>query len=325
MAEKLHSEGMRSEEALLQSDLAVAQSYFVLLGLSGILITLALLSGSITVEGGAILVSPLMVPLSALAVGLAEGKAREGLKSLLHLSWSIVLVIATGFLVSLLVPVVELPSLVALRSQPSLHDLFIAIVAGAIGMYGYLRKDISTHLSGVAASVSLMPPLAVIGIALAEGYYPVLWGAAALFLTNVVAIVAAAAVVLVLMGKHPHGRQLKISLAGWVAVGALLVSLVAFLGNAFWEDIHLGRLRQQARGVLEQELNTENIPLDTLKLTETDGKLKLRATNVPVSETQSVLTLPALQQSLMEELGQPVELEISFQQTYSTVAPSPTP
>lgn len=322
---KLRSQEIRSEEHLLENDSETGQSYFMLLGLSSILITFALLSDSITVEGGAMLVSPLMVPLSALAVGLAEGKARAGLKSLLHLSWSMVIVISLAFLVSFLVPVVELPSLVALRAQPSLHDLLIAIVAGAIGMYGYLRKDISTHLSGVAASVSLMPPLAVMGIALAEGYYPAFWGAAALFLTSMVAVVAAAAVVLVLLGKHPHGRQLKVSVAGWVAVGALLMALTAFLGNAFWEDIQLGTMRQEARKVLEQELGVESIPLESLKLTEFDGQLTLRATNIPVPESQAVVSLEALQSSLETELERPVELEISFQRFHSTVVPTPAP
>jgi uncharacterized hydrophobic protein (TIGR00271 family) len=325
MAESSRSEVIRSEEGLLQKEeLASHQSYYILLSLSAALATFALISNNPTVESGAMVISPLMTPLSALAVGLAEGKARPGMRSLIHLSWSIIAVVAVSFAVSFMMPIVDVPELIASRSQPTLHDLLIAIVAGAIGMYGYLRKDISTHLAGVAAAVSLEPPLAVMGMSLAEGYWPVLWGAAALFLTNVVAIVAAAAVVLLLLGKHPHGRQLKISLTGWTAVGALLVALSVFLGQAFWEDTALSRTRRSVREVLKTQLGLQHIPLDHLEVTQVGEKYVVRAQNLSVREDMTV-SPQVLRDELARTLGDDVELHVSYQRVQSVESSTSTP
>lgn len=325
MAGDARLDAIRSEEGLLEKEeLASHQSYYILLSLSAALATFAIIANNSTVESGAMVISPLMTPLSALAVGLAEGKAKPGMRSLVHLSWSIIAVVAMSFVVSFFIPIVDIPELVAARSQPTLLDLLIAVAAGAIGMYGYLRKDISTHLAGVAAAVSLEPPLAVIGMSLAEGYWPVLWGAAALFLTNVVAIVAAAAVVLLLLGKHPHGRQLKVSLSGWTAVGTLLVALAVFLGQAFWEDTALSRTRRSVREVLESQLGIERIPLQSLEVKEVDGKYVVRAQNLSVNEGKAV-SPQILRDELKRTLGKDVELHVSYEQVQSVVTSTSTP
>ena len=77
------------------------------------------------------------------------------------------LVIAIGYGVSLLVPdpLVITPSLDA-RTAPGLFDLGVALAAGAAGAYVAVRRTGTDALPGVAIAVSLVPPLATVGICL---------------------------------------------------------------------------------------------------------------------------------------------------------------
>jgi hypothetical protein len=54
------------------------------------------------------------------------------------------------------------------RTQHSLLDLGVALIAGAAGVYAHCRRDAQSALSGVAIAVALAPPLATAGIGLAR-------------------------------------------------------------------------------------------------------------------------------------------------------------
>ena len=82
------------------------------------------------------------------------------------------MVIAIGFLVGLpvAVPVVaETDAQVAARVAPRLIDLVAALATGAVGAFALTRSDVSDTLPGVAIAISLVPPLAVVGLTLESG------------------------------------------------------------------------------------------------------------------------------------------------------------
>jgi uncharacterized membrane protein len=97
------------------------------------------------------------------------------------------------------------PSIVA-RTAPTILDLVIALASGAAGAYGASNRNVSVSLAGVAISISLVPPLATVGLLLGQGDYNGATGAMLLFLTNFVSIVLAATVVFVLVGIAPIGE-----------------------------------------------------------------------------------------------------------------------
>lgn len=316
---------LRNETKLLDRDSTTGQSYYVVLGLSAALATFGILSGSFAGEIGALIISPLMIPLSALSVSLAEGKGKPGLHAMTHLSLSISLVVVVATIIALIMPVVGVPELVEARSQASILDLLMALVAGTIGMYGYLRHDVSTHLSGVAAAVALELPLAVMGIALSEGYWPVLWGAAALFLTNTVAIVGAAAVVLVLFGKHPHsGKQLKVSLAGWVGMGSIMLALGFFLIVAFRQDVQMKRWERESRLVLQAQLELPKYAVEVIEAKQ-DGEVVVVHAKVMVPDDQQLPALAELERQLSQAVDQKVELQLSVVRTQTVSDTTATP
>jgi uncharacterized membrane protein len=79
-------------------------------------------------------------------------------------------------------------SQVAGRIHPRVIDLVAALATGGVGAFALVRADISDTLPGVAIAISLVPPLAVVGLTLESGKPHQASGALLLFLTNVAAI-----------------------------------------------------------------------------------------------------------------------------------------
>ena len=75
------------------------------------------------------------------------------------------------------------------RISPRLIDLIGALATGTVGAFALVRRDISDTLPGVAIAISLVPPLAVVGLLLGVGRYADAAQALLLFGTNVAAIV----------------------------------------------------------------------------------------------------------------------------------------
>jgi uncharacterized membrane protein len=108
-------------------------------------------------------------------------------------------VIAIGYLIA----VVSAPpdafatnSQVQSRVSPRLIDLLAAIATGTVGAFALVRSDISDALPGVAIAISLVPPLAVVGLLIEVHRYSDAGQAALLFGTNVAAIIATGTIVL---------------------------------------------------------------------------------------------------------------------------------
>ena len=74
---------------------------------------------------------------------------------------------AVGWLLGLLVPypvVAQTNAQVAARVTLQIADLVAALATGAVGSVALARSDISDTLPGVAIAISLVPPLAVVGL-----------------------------------------------------------------------------------------------------------------------------------------------------------------
>ena len=82
-------------------------------------------------------------------------------------------VIALAALLSLPIPTVafgfDTNSEITSRVSPGLAALLVALASGAAGAFATMRADISNSLPGVAIAISLVPPLCVTGMSLAQG------------------------------------------------------------------------------------------------------------------------------------------------------------
>jgi uncharacterized hydrophobic protein (TIGR00271 family) len=185
-------------------------TFSVLLALAGFIASFGLYQDSVASIIGAMVVAPLGGAIMAFAGALVTARTRWMWITFLQVVLGAAAVIAIGFLVSLAMPdlLVLTPSLEA-RTSPGLLDLGVALAAGAAGAYVAVRRTGSDALPGVAIAVSLVPPLATVGICLELGRPSDAAGALLLFTTNFAAIVVAACVVFTLSGAAPSRELLR--------------------------------------------------------------------------------------------------------------------
>ena len=175
--------------------------FWLLLPLAAVIASAGVVSDSTATVIGAMIVAPLMTPILGivLAVVLADGANLR--RCLLLVIAGTATVIAVGWLLGLFVPypvVAATNGQVAARVTLQIADLVAALATGAVGSVALVRSDISDTLPGVAIAISLVPPLAVVGLTLESGAPRQALAAFLLFTTNVAAIVASGIVVMAL-------------------------------------------------------------------------------------------------------------------------------
>ncbi|MGA9279074.1 MAG: betaine-aldehyde dehydrogenase [Ilumatobacter sp.] len=142
--------------------------------LSGSIAAVGLLSDSAAVVIGAMLVAPLMVPITAAAAATVRAQNDRLIRSVLVISLGVLLAVAVGCLSCAvagfdIVSEADLPGEVANRTLPGLLDLGVAITAGAAAGYISTRQTTTSALPGVGIAVALVPPLATVAILIQLG------------------------------------------------------------------------------------------------------------------------------------------------------------
>ena len=173
--------------------------FWVLLLLSAIIATSGVVANSTATVIGAMIVAPLMTPILGIALAVVLADRHHLLKSVAFVLGGALVVIAIAYLIGLAShPIDDFVgnSQVSGRISPKLIDLLAALATGTVGAFALVRSDISDTLPGVAIAISLVPPLAVVGLLLEVGRYEDAAQAGLLFGTNVAAIVATGTIVL---------------------------------------------------------------------------------------------------------------------------------
>lgn len=269
--------------------------YVVMIVLSAALATLGLLTNSAAVIIGAMLVAPLMSPLSSFSTGLASGLLQLTRRASLTLIQGVALALLISLAMGALLPIDTPTEEMLARGSPNLLDAAIALVSGWVAAYATARKGIPAALAGVAIAAALMPPICTIGLGLALRDIDLAVGANLLFLANIAFIIAAQYSTFLWMGMRPGQEREGASrrhLRVWrlmLAVIALLVLLVfARLGSQAIDEAHI-RARLEAEAfhgatVVEYHVIT-GLPLGVQLLVQADHAI----TPAEVSAAQELL------------------------------------
>ncbi len=227
-------------------------NYIVLVLASCALATFGLLENSAAVIIGAMLVAPLIGPIQALAFGAVEGQLDTFRRSLASLVVGTLLAVALSAFLEWIVALPTFGSEMISRSKPNVLDLGIALAAGAVCGFAKVRPAISSTVAGTAIAVALLPPLCVIGIALAAGQTHLALGATLLYFTNVVGITLSCMTVYMLAGYVPL-RQSRRALA----MAVFLTALIFFpLAASFVELLREATLETTMRTALTRDTQT---------------------------------------------------------------------
>jgi len=293
-------------EALRRSN----QTFVVLLTLAAFIASFGLYQDSVASIIGAMVVAPLGGAIMAFAGALVTARFRWQRIMFLEVVLGALLVIAIGFGVSLLIPnpLVLTPSLDA-RTAPGLLDLGVALAAGAAGAYVAVRRTGTDALPGVAIAVSLVPPLATVGICLKMGRLDDAAGAGLLFLTNFAAITVAACAVFLLSGAVPSAaaaadrRRVRLSvIASVIALAVIAVPLVWRAGQNISNTIHA----EAGAPVVKAWIGDRDLEVTAWLVDGEDVSLKLVGVDEPASATE-------LATSLAAAFGTPVTLRVEYE------------
>lgn len=175
-------------------------TYFLLVVLAALVATLGLLTNSTAVVIGAMLISPIMSPIIGMSFSMILGDSDLFAKSIKAIILGTLLAIIVSVFTTLFIPSRSLTAEILSRTQPTIIDLIIAFASGAAGAYIMCNNKEGSVLPGVAIATAIMPPLCVVGTGLAQNDYTVAFGGFVLFITNLIAINSASALVFKLSG-----------------------------------------------------------------------------------------------------------------------------
>ncbi|WP_088891102.1 DUF389 domain-containing protein [Leptolyngbya ohadii] len=259
-----HKDLMPSQQVEMEllSESTPDSSFLILIVSSCAIATFGLLANSTAVIIGAMIIAPLMLPIRGLAFGALQGNPILVKRGVVSILVGTLLAMAMACCLGWLVGIRSFGSEVWARSEPTLLDLGVAIVAGGISGYAKVQPKISGSLAGTAIAVALMPPICVIGLGLSQANWELGWGATLLYVTNLLGIMLSCMLAFLLTGYASlrHARRPLI----WATISTAILLLPL--------SISFGRLVRQAQfeATLRQILLNRTITFQQLDLMSTN-------------------------------------------------------
>jgi uncharacterized hydrophobic protein (TIGR00271 family) len=183
------------------------KSFFTMIILATALATLGLLIDNIPVIIGAMLVAPLLSPVLCIGMGIVIFDVKLIRRSVFATAKAVLLSIATSVIIVLLtqweIAEYEFVNLM----KPNLIFVYIAFVSGLAAAYSWGKPRLVEALPGVAISVTLIPPLAGIGVGLAHFDWSIIAGTVMLLIINLVCIILTSVVVFQFMGFYKERKS----------------------------------------------------------------------------------------------------------------------
>jgi uncharacterized hydrophobic protein (TIGR00341 family) len=213
------------------------QKKFILAAIAGIVAMIGLFLNNIGIIIGAMLISPLLGPIYALAVYIAIGDVKTTVRcvEILGLMVFMLVIIAaiSSFALSFITKL-PLTSEILSRTDPNAIYILMAVLLGFATMIA-LAKGIPEGIAGVAIAAALLPPAVVTGISIPlfpSGAVKAL----VLTLQNVVGLIAGSIIGVSFLHIGPRNlfaqveaRQVIIRIAWFLAITILFLVIISFI------------------------------------------------------------------------------------------------
>jgi len=168
--------------------------------------TVGLFANNASLVIGAMLISPLLGPISAFSFNTAVGKTNKMFKAFISGASLLVAVIGTGALLTFIaIQFTDLPLTDEILSRTEMSPVFLA-VAIALGLAGgiAMSTNIPGILVGVAIAAALVPPASVAGIGLALLNFDIFSSALILTAANIIGLVLGMMIIFFIVGVTPR-------------------------------------------------------------------------------------------------------------------------
>ncbi|MCD4694049.1 DUF389 domain-containing protein [bacterium] len=182
--------------------------FYFLVGLSSLIVALGLMANNIILVIGGMVVAPILSPILALALGVVINDAKVIIRSLKIFSVSFILVFILTIIVGLFssgnIKEMELIKMM----QPSLFNFFVSLVAGLAASYTWAKPNLDSTLPGIAITVTLIPPMTAVGLAVSHMEWAMSGDALKTFLLNILGITASSLIIFSLMDFYKAKSKL---------------------------------------------------------------------------------------------------------------------
>jgi len=235
-----------------------ASRFWVLLVLASVIATAGVVADSTATVIGAMIVAPLMTPILGIALGAVLGDRAHLLRSIAYVVLGALAVIVIAMIIgrfNVHVDEYATNTQVAGRISPRLIDLLAALATGTVGAFALVRRDISDTLPGVAIAISLVPPLAVVGLLLEVGRFSDAAQALLLFGTNVAAIIFTGTIVLAIYRVRRVAQEA--GLATTEGIGKKTIAIIVTLLVLVMLPLAIGTINV----AYDQVVQVKSVPL----------------------------------------------------------------
>ena len=158
---------------------------------------------------GAMLISPLMGSLLALAYSTVTGDAKRFTNYFTGFLFQVILSILVSTIYFYISPLKSVTNELSARVSLTFYGVIIAFCGGLAGIIGCTRKEkMNNIVPGVAIATALMPPLCTMGFAIANSHWRMFLASGYLFLVNAYFIYLSASLILNLY-HLPKSKELS--------------------------------------------------------------------------------------------------------------------
>jgi uncharacterized hydrophobic protein (TIGR00271 family) len=184
--------------------------YLALINVSAVIAACGVITSSSILIVGAMAVSPDLLPICAIAVGLVRGRRGLARRAFFTLTMGLGLVVVTAMVLSALLKwtgflpdgfQVEQSSLSTL-AKTDYTTVLVALAAGVAGMLAFETR--ASAAVGVAISVTTIPASAYLGVALGAGGIDHAMGALVVLVINVSLLIVSATLTLAAQQRVPN-------------------------------------------------------------------------------------------------------------------------
>jgi uncharacterized hydrophobic protein (TIGR00271 family) len=216
---------------------------------------------------GAMLISPLMGPIVAVAFGMAINDTKmkqQGIKNWLLMMGVSLLASVLYFLIS---PFENNTSTLLSFEKATIFDILLAFFGGMAGFIGTIKKEGTKVIAGVAVATACMPPLCTAGYGIVHFDYMIFIGGLYFYFINCLFIGVATFIAARLTGFNESntifgGNKTHVWL--WNIFIVLMILPSVYIAYQKWEEQHLFKTPVTADQQRIEELERKVYELDSL-------------------------------------------------------------
>ncbi|MCA9356403.1 DUF389 domain-containing protein [Candidatus Nomurabacteria bacterium] len=193
----------------IKANLSSSKEYYVLMITSAAMATCAILLDSIAILIASMIIAPLLQPILGISVGFSIRDQKITKDAINIFIRSVIYTLGISVLFTFLFGVQGVGERFIVSFE---NDLFLSIIvaafSGFIATYGMIHPKVSSSLTGIAIAVSLVPPLAAVGVGIASLDGSLIRYASGVFVVNIIGIIIASIITLILMNINEINNEL---------------------------------------------------------------------------------------------------------------------